>query len=502
MIAAHYFADEWPINFWNAEWDNLENDLKQIKQDGFNTIILVVPWREFQPEMQPIKYNTTCLKRLEKIIKVAAKQDLDVQLRLGYINDFGGENNSTDRFYDIVGDAQVQEAWLDYARTIYSTCKKYTNFKGGFITWEDFWHNYALVDYVGGKSESVAFVQKHGFDKWLEERYTLDAFNNKYSTNFKNYSDVYVPVSEEGYAIEWFEFVDEFTVNLLNQTQQVFPELSMEVRTDYDSVGTHAGKELFNHQGTWSCVGGDYTAIMYKPCQGVNGKESMSSSEAISSLDNWLNNIYSNNGNKPLYVEQFLFVDNTPGYYDGNIIQNEEMSEYLMKSAEIFKKYAYGYGVWVYKDYSNNLLYNPQFALDMSGWIASGKTDVERRNQSNVAKITANSEIYQAIPVWRISVGVSECYEFVMDYEVNGTGTVNIQVGTQLQSKEVSGKGRLSLQFEREDDMSVRIGSNSDIYVDNIKLYNFTQSQRIYDIYNTELEYIEAIRQLNKKLTN
>lgn len=43
LIATHYFADEWPINFWNAEWDNLDTDLQRISSDGFNTVIVVVP---------------------------------------------------------------------------------------------------------------------------------------------------------------------------------------------------------------------------------------------------------------------------------------------------------------------------------------------------------------------------------------------------------------------------------------------------------------------------
>lgn len=48
-----YFGDEWVLNFWNSETDHLEKDLEQIREDGFNSIILVVPWREFQPEMTP-----------------------------------------------------------------------------------------------------------------------------------------------------------------------------------------------------------------------------------------------------------------------------------------------------------------------------------------------------------------------------------------------------------------------------------------------------------------
>lgn len=154
---------------------------------------------------------------------------------------------------------------MDFAEIVYSVCRKHSNFTGGFMTWEDFWHNYALVDYVGDNPDSASFVQKHGFDKWIGERYTLEEFNAKYGTVFSIYEEIYVPTMEQSYAIEWFEFIDQFTVDLLAKTQEVFPGLSMEVRTDYDPVGTFEGIELFNHVGTWPCTGGEYTAMMYKP---------------------------------------------------------------------------------------------------------------------------------------------------------------------------------------------------------------------------------------------
>ena len=47
--AATYTSDAWVSNFWNTESDHMEEELAQIAADGFNTIILVIPWREFQP---------------------------------------------------------------------------------------------------------------------------------------------------------------------------------------------------------------------------------------------------------------------------------------------------------------------------------------------------------------------------------------------------------------------------------------------------------------------
>lgn len=57
LKSATYYSDDWVINFWNSESGNMDQELARIAQDGFNNIILVVPWREFQPGMTPCTYN-------------------------------------------------------------------------------------------------------------------------------------------------------------------------------------------------------------------------------------------------------------------------------------------------------------------------------------------------------------------------------------------------------------------------------------------------------------
>ena len=50
LRSATYYSDDWVINFWNSESVHMEEELARIAADGFNSIILAVPWREFQPE--------------------------------------------------------------------------------------------------------------------------------------------------------------------------------------------------------------------------------------------------------------------------------------------------------------------------------------------------------------------------------------------------------------------------------------------------------------------
>lgn len=73
-------------------------------------------------------------------------------------------------------------------------------------------------------------------------------------------------------------------------------------------------------------------------------------------------------------------------------------------------------------------------------------------------------------------------------------------MGTQEQTVEVTRAGHIELVFLNQEDMSVKISSDAEIAIDNIKLYNFIQSQKIYGVDNQELLAIAGIRQLNKAL--
>ena len=45
---------------------------------------------------------------------------------------------------------------------------------------------------------------------------------------------------------------------------------------------------------------------------------------------------------------------------------------------ELFRTMTMGYGVWTYRDYGDNKLYNPQFALGLRGWKVTGEAISKR----------------------------------------------------------------------------------------------------------------------------
>ena len=128
LKSATYFSDEWVLNFWNSESDHMEEELQQIAADGFNSIILVVPWREFQPGLDPIAYNEYALAKLDRVMEAAKAQGLWVSLRVGYTWDYWDDGTDVRaRFRELLADAKTQEAWDDYVTTIYERANAHGN---------------------------------------------------------------------------------------------------------------------------------------------------------------------------------------------------------------------------------------------------------------------------------------------------------------------------------------------------------------------------------------
>ena len=76
-----YFGDEWPINYWGSEDKDMAANFEKIRQDGFNSIILVIPWREFQPNDGKTEFNQVAINRLNEVMACAEQHGLWVVLR-------------------------------------------------------------------------------------------------------------------------------------------------------------------------------------------------------------------------------------------------------------------------------------------------------------------------------------------------------------------------------------------------------------------------------------
>lgn len=501
--SATYFSDEWQVNFWNSEMDDLEEELAQIKSDGFDSIVLMIPWREFQPSVEPVEYNEHAFSMLDKVMEAAKEQDLDVYTRVGYTWDYHEDDKGyvASRFHDLLRSEDVRDAWLDYVGTMYRELAKYDNFKYGFLTWEDFWNilNLCKEDDETRRYNAAAL----GYIDWVAKNYSLEEYNEEYGTVYSDYTEIILPKKNEPAMYSMYEFFDESLMKILEESQEVFPNLSLEVRIDWDVVTDINGEpRYYKHYGTYECADSDFTSVMYGIPMGFeNVGEKVTYEEAMVKTEYILSELKKNNGGKAVYVEQFLFVDNTTAYSHNAKIIEDQVDNYLENISGILLNNSEGYGVWTYRDYCRNIIYNPQFALKLLGWFPEGRVSVKKINGSNACILKPGSGISQEVSSLR---GYSSSTEFYVDFEVvqiaKEGGQLTIQVGSDVKTLEVTEPGVYTVAVNAENGYNISIKTDCKVGIDNIKLYSHIQSGYLYDINNNELDCIDSIRKLNQEL--
>lgn len=504
--SATYFSDEWPLNFWNSEWDNLEEDLRQIKNDGFDSVIIVIPWREFQPTTSPISYNEYAFKKLNDFMKEAEALELGVYTRIGYTWDFyeDSDDNIVDRFCQLMGDKNVKSAWNGYVQKLYNELSQYSCFCSGFLTWEDFWNNLGVCD-VENENERIEKADFIGYQTWVRENYQLKEYNSKYNTKYDNYEDIAIPSRNEPAMYAMYEFYDSFLMNTLKESQKLFPGLSMEVRMDWDAVAQINGSMgYYKHDNTFGCADASYTATMYGIPMGFeNHGEQVSAEQALEKTDYILGQLKEKNNNKSVYIEQFIFADNTPKFKDNAQIKEDELNEYLINVADILEQNSEGYGIWTYRNYCTNIIYNSQFALRDEGWEINDSIQMEYSKEfaTNICRLDENGVLKQNVPKVRIHFPAEE-YTVKFDVKkVMEPGEVKVSLGENTKGIQINESGVVEIKMPANENFNFKIEMlNGGIIIDNIKVYTQVQQGYLYDENNKELSCIGAIRELNKKL--
>lgn len=495
-----YVSDAWVINFWNTESDHMEEELAQIAADGFNSIVLAVPWREFQPETAPVSYNSYAFAKLDRVMQAAQAQGLGVRLRVSYTWDHYEREQPTMRFRRMMKDEKLRSAWLEYVGKLYQSVCGYDNFCGGFITWEDFW-NY-MEDAPGlytGRTAGVKEAEQIGFQEYLKKHYTLAEVQEYFGPKerIRDYTSVGIPGRNSPAYLLFYEFYDEYLMELLNEAQQVFPDLSMEVRLDVDPVKGRDGSDVgAEHFKTFPCGEASYTALMYSVSMGQKAGNLITAAEAVAMTVEQLQLVKAHNGGKPIYIDQLLYTDSTPGFEQNARLRQEELGDYLIMLPEVLDSYTNGYAVWSYRNYANNPVYNCQFALGDRGWETS-RTRIVQRGGSSQARIQANGSLSQEIGHW---ISGKTRYDNHVRFTADSERPVwvSVRLGYRTEEVLVDGEMQFDLNFGPTEYDLVEFRARDEVYLDNICVYNFVQDGQVYDLDGNALSCLDGLRTLNR----
>lgn len=503
LKSATYYSDDWVVNFWNSESSRMDEELAQIAADGFNSIILVVPWREFQPETSPCTYNDYAWDKLDRVMEAAGAQGLGVMLRVGYTWDYCGSESPVLRFRSLIYDKQIRQAWLDYAGRLYEKASSHENFCGGFMTWEDFWNFTDDSAAFGNGYMSRKAAQEYGLTAYASEHYSLEELEELYGHELESYEDIYFPDKDSQARSLFYRFYDDFLNDLLAETQTVFPDLSMEVRLDADPVKHRDGSmEGFMHSATYPCGNASYVSTMYSVPMGfANAYERVEAADALAKAPLFFNRVRAYSGGKPLYVDQFLFTDNTAGFEHNAQLRDDQKALYLDGMADVLRSMTMGYGIWTYRDYGDNKLYNAQFALGEEGWSCTGASRIEEKEGSSMAVLSSGGSISQNVET-RITgtMGEDTHVSFRLLYE--GNPSITVQAGGQSRVLKAEGKDQVELTFQdcEPGQLMIRCQGSGTVWIDDVKLYTYVTEGELYEQDGTPGSCIEALRRMNQKL--
>lgn len=502
LKAATYVSDAWVSNFWNSESDHMDEELAQIAADGFNSIVLVVPWREFQPGVLPVSYNRYAFQKLDKVMNAANAHGLMVELRVGYVWDYYNDDVVTGRFRDLLKDPSTRAAWLAYAKQIYRTASAHSNFYGGFMTWEDFGNYVEDAANLGKGANSRNAAKECGYQTWLKKHYSLKQVNEYYqpAEKFTSYDNVYIPARKE-YAYKLFyEFYDDFLNDLLEDTQKVFPNLSMEVRLDVDPVDAQDGNGQVgaSHYGTFPCADAGYTSLMYSVSMGHGFGDVLSTQEAIKTMNEQLSLVRANNGGKPVFIDQLLYMDATEGFEQNARLAESHRGAFLTGIPDTLRAHTNGYAVWTYRNYTNNPVYNHQFALGTRGWNVTNGSVMERNGSSQLL-LQSGGSLAQKVG-HRIGGRTTHDGHVRFTADSDEPAVLTVKLGSMSQTVEVNGPKQYDLNLGRKGFYEVSFETDGDVYLDNIHVYNFVQDGQLRDIDGNELSCMGAMRTLNASM--
>jgi hypothetical protein len=492
--AAHYFSSSWPKTFWgDFEKSQVDRDLAQIKADGFNTVILVIPWMGFEIGfMDGVSEPSSLYDRFEWLLAEIEEAGLDYGLRVSFPHSFDPEvgTNNAQLCTDIFVDPLLRDNWVQYLARIAERVDLHRDgFKFAFFSWEDFFCPYARIPRMNAEKR-LDIAKRSGYQVWLEKHYPMQLVEMLYLDSFYSY-DV-VPVPERESAAFWFflRFVDEFLVDkLVIPGRQVLPELAMEVRVDKDIIHNNTNTMWAKHDLalTDEQLRGSYWGAYYGA---RNEGELLTAKQALRNFDQMLNEVSDHGKNINHIVEQFNFADNTPGFVGHAQIDPDELPAFLEGAAELLKEKSRGYGLWAYHDYVDSAIYNGSFELDLRGWHSQGELEVIDNDDGDRAlRLKAGSAISQTFsPFARFAgLGPSEqitfCASFILD---KGPAQIRLQLNQTAYGEFVVSESAqhcvvMDAQSMKQTEVEFSISSDVDVEIDDLRLYSFVQTLNIYD---------------------
>jgi hypothetical protein len=495
--AVHYFGDGWPINCWSTmSVKQARIDFPQVAEDGFNTIILIIPWRGLQIEQFPPRYEKHYFSLLRGLLREARRAGLWVILRVSYSHHICDDASliSAQFTANFLTDASYQRPWLHHLQLVRRHTRFASNLYGSFLCWEEFWH---------------------GLMRFCEEP---EALRRKLaiSTGYADFMDApnsVIPGFDEPEFANYHAFINARLRQIFELGREALPSLGYEFRVDKDPLQHADGSVSWLENDNYTDTK-DLRYSYWAPFIGAaNQGEELDATQALNLLDYNLREQTHDGANTGLIIDQFNFVDDTFKYTGSNArLAESEVEPFLQACAELLPRYCKGYGIWAWRDYFQNHLFNPGFQLGLKDWqiLTGGVT--EKRISKGGLLLLAGDEIGQSFG--GPSHGMHKKYrtshvEFAIDGEhsgdlqleasLDGRSYYRLVEDTQLSQFRVSLPLHDAAYGQSGVNFSLRLITGS-TRLSKLSLYQYAYRVGIRDSNGNAGPYLQPLREFNRVL--
>lgn len=363
IVAAHYFGNAWAVNFTSGfRRADVPADFARLSADGFNAVVLVVPWGDFQPVIEPCcGDDERAWERLRFLLDQAREARLKVILRVGYPWTLHPQSDSGfERVRKLMNRRDTRVAYARFVQRLGHEVDGRPEVILAFMSWED--QQLFEVD-EGARDDYRQFLAQGARDAG----YPTDHLPTREAD----------PVAFNAYW-DWLAIEKLYRPSLA-----ALPMLSYEARIDKEPVyqtgadGVRRIDRWIGHPGMLHLPAGRPVTIYWSPFWGArNEGEKLSADASLRLFGTLLAEVGANAPTAPIFIDQLNVVDNTPGHEHNAALEADAVADFLDRAGCVMKANAVsGYSWWTTRDYRHSPVYNPAFGYGLEGWSWRGAGD-------------------------------------------------------------------------------------------------------------------------------
>jgi hypothetical protein len=275
---------------------------------------------------------------------------------------------------------------------------------------------------------------------------------------------------------------------------------SIEARVDDDPI--YDGEKLvgrYSHKQTYKVQSSPYVMAYWAPAMGAQNHGELES--AKTALDRFIymqKKIAADSSNK-IFIEQFLFKDNTPGMSMNAAIAPVDVGAFLREVADPMVKLTSGYGLWGARDYDESAVFNGSFSLGELDWRFKAEAKIVKSGDLFYARLPTGASIAQSI-LSDHGLDRGGAKSTKLRFRASGPSILNATYAGSTVRVQIGAKEEL---FElilpvptANSELKIASGEGT-VRLTDVYLFNFTQTADVRDSLGRPGKHLEDIRGLN-----